>query len=58
MSGDLIQQLLDEIATLTEQNGELATNYVGLLTDLAAERAEVERLRRALGVGGVDRCRW
>jgi hypothetical protein len=29
-----------------------------LQADLAAERAEVERLRRALGVGGVDRCRW
>jgi hypothetical protein len=44
VSGDLIQQLLDEIATLTEQNSELATNYVGLLDSLAAERALADQL--------------
>jgi hypothetical protein len=44
VSSDLIQQLLDEIATLTEQNSELATNYVGLLDSLAAERALADQL--------------
>ena len=56
MSGDLIQQLLDEIATLTEQNGELATNYVGLLDSLTAERALADRLAEALDGCVVD-CR-
>jgi hypothetical protein len=62
VSGDCIQQLLDRIATLTEQNGELATNYVGLLDSLAAERAEVERLRvqnRFLGEqGAIAHANW
>jgi len=48
VSGDLIQQLLDRIATLTEQNGELATNYVGLMDSLAAERALADQLAEAL----------
>jgi len=42
-----VARLTDRIATLTEQNSELATNYVGLLDSLAAERGEIQRLRAA-----------
>ena len=48
-----VEGLLDRIATLTEQNGELATNYVRLLDLFAAERAEIERLMD--GMDSVER---